>query len=250
MPPNDPPPFSLGPLLGIVFDLDGTLIDSSHDYLRMRREVIRIAEARGVMPGHLSARETIPKILENALSELSLAGVSEGDRFRFEGEVNDAIDKIELEALPRTKPRPGAVPLLRTLTERGYRLAILTRSSEAFCRAALQRTGLREFFPNLRTRSSPGPAKPSPESLLLLLKEMGVALDRAVYVGDHPFDGECATRARVRFVGILPPGAPEDGAADRLRTAGALRVASDLPGIGELLGVPSAARPLAAGSHG
>lgn len=243
MPPTDPAPFSLGPLLGVVFDLDGTLIDSNHDYLRMRREVIRIAESRGVVPGHLSARETIPKILEAALSELALAGVPEGDRFRFEGEVNDAIDKIELEALPRTKARPGAVPLLKTLTDRGYRLAILTRSSEAFCRSALQRTGLREYFPNLRTRSSPGPAKPSPESLLLLLKEMGVSLDRAVYVGDHPFDGECATRARVRFLGVLPPTPAEADTGDRLRKAGALEVASDLEGIGTLLGVRGATGP-------
>ncbi len=237
----DAPSIYLGPLLGVVFDLDGTLVDSAHDFLHMRREVIRIAEARGVTPGHLSVHDPVPKILEAALSEMGIGGVPEGDRYRFESEVNEAIDRIELEALPRTKARPGAIPLLKALTARGYRLAILTRSSEVFCRAALQRTGLKEFFPNLRTRSSPGPAKPSPESLLLLLKDMGVALDRAVFVGDHPFDGECATRARVRFLGITPSGGAPGDLEERLRKAGAISVAKDLGGIGTLLGVGEAA---------
>lgn len=93
----------------------------------------------------------------------------------------------------------------------------------------------------MRTRSSPGPAKPSPESLLLLLKDMGVALDRAVFVGDHPFDGECATRARVRFLGITPSGGAPGDLEERLRKAGAISVAKDLGGIGTLLGVGEAA---------
>jgi phosphoglycolate phosphatase-like HAD superfamily hydrolase len=243
------PSLFLGPLLGIVFDLDGTLVESTHDFAKMRREVIRIAEAHGVMPGQLTIREPIPKLMESAISELSLGGVSEGDQFRFESEVNDAIDRIELEALPRTKALPGAAALLRALTDRGYRLAILTRSSEVFCRAALQRTGLQEFFPNLRTRSSPGPAKPSPEALLLLLKEMGVPVDRAVFIGDHPFDGMCATRAHVRFLGIDSPGPTATDLEDRLKKAGALAVAPNLAGIGSILGL-RALRPSAARTNG
>jgi phosphoglycolate phosphatase len=231
------PPFYLGPLLGIVFDLDGTLVESDHDFVAMRREVIRIAEARGVPAGRLSVREPIPKTMDMALAELTNAGVSEGDRFRFEGEVNESIDRIELEALPRTRARRGAAPLLSALTEKGYRLAVLTRSSEAFCRAALTRTGLKDYFPTLRTRSAPGPAKPSPDSLLLLLGQMAVAPDRALFVGDHPYDADCATRARVRFLGVLPPAGGEPDLSQRLTKAGAIAVAPDLPGVGELLGV-------------
>ena len=236
----DARPVYFGPLLGVVFDLDGTLVDSAHDFLRMRREVIRIAEAHGVAAGRLSLKDPIPRIVEAALSELGLAGVPEGGRYRFESEVNDVIDSIELEALPRTRVRDGAVTLLRTLAAGGYRLGVLTRSSEVFCRAALKRTGLEGYFPNLRTRSSPGPAKPSPEALLLLLKEMAVPLDRADFVGDHPFDGECASRARVRFLGVLPMAGAEGDLADRLKRAGAISVARDLQEVGRLLGVPPA----------
>ncbi|HEV2429169.1 MAG TPA: HAD hydrolase-like protein, partial [Thermoplasmata archaeon] len=93
------------------------------------------------------------------------------------------------------------------------------------------------FFANLRTRSSPGPAKPSPEALLALLREMAVSIDRAVFVGDHPLDAECATRARVRFLGILPSSGTDPSLEERLRKAGALAVAPDLPAVGRLLGL-------------
>lgn len=234
----------LGPLLGIVFDLDGTLVESAHDFLRMRRETIRIAERHGVMPGHLSIHDPIPRLMENALSELTLGGVPEGNRFRFEAEVNEAIDAIELEALPRTTAREGARELLTDLSARGYRLGILTRSSESFCRAALDRTQLREFFPSLRTRGSPGPSKPSPEALLLLLHEMQVPIDRAVFIGDHPMDAQCAVRARVKFLGIRPMSSDEPDAASRLLAAGAIAVGEDLEEIGHLVGVdPAVAAP-------
>jgi phosphoglycolate phosphatase len=247
MPHSDGGPLSLGPLFGVVFDLDGTLVVSGHDFPRMRKEVVRIAERHGVMPGHLSVRDTIPRIQELAISELALGGAPETERFRFEAEVNQAIDAIELEALPKTVARDGAASLLRALAEKGYRLAVLTRSSEPFCRQALSRTGLATFFPDLRTRSSPGPPKPSPEALLLLLKQMEVPLDRALFVGDHPLDAECARRARVRFLGVLEPNGSEES-AQKLRTAGALAVVPDLPALGRALGVapprsPGAAAP-------
>jgi phosphoglycolate phosphatase-like HAD superfamily hydrolase len=134
--------------------------------------------------------------------------------------------------LPRTVPRAGAAPLLKSLSARGFRLGLLTRSSETFARQALLRTGLDSYFAYLRSRSAPGPAKPSPEALLLLLKEMEVPLDRALFVGDHLIDAECATRARVRFYAVLPdpsePTAPTM-TEDRFLAAGASAIAKDLP---------------------
>ncbi|MGP8078266.1 MAG: HAD family hydrolase [Thermoplasmata archaeon] len=232
-------PRFLEPLLGVVFDLDGTLVLSHHDFGRIRAEVVRIAERHGVVPGHLSVRDPVHRIIENAREELRIAGAPDGNLWRFEAEYQKAIDAIELEALPRTTARPGAGELLRALSARGFRLGILTRSSETFARSALQRTHLGEFFPYLRSRSTPGPAKPSPEALLLLLKEMGIPLERALFVGDHLIDAECATRARVRFYALLPDPsetANSDMTADRFLSAGASAVARDLPELARHLG--------------
>jgi len=234
MPPPGSPPKFLEPLLGIVFDLDGTLVLSHHDFGRMRAEVIRLAEHYGVMPGHLSVQDPIHRIVEAAREELRNAGAADGILYRFEADYQRAIDTIELEALPRTVPRPGAVELLKTLSERGFRIGLLTRSSESFCRQALLRTQLAPYFGYLRSRSSSGPAKPSPEALLLLLKDMGIPIDRALYVGDHLLDAECARRAHARFYAVLPD--PSEAEAthstmteDRFLAAGASAIAKDLP---------------------
>jgi phosphoglycolate phosphatase len=228
----------LQPLLGIVFDLDGTLVESHHDFRRMRREVIRIAEHHGVAPGHLSLTEPIPTTMEKAREELERNGAPEGSRYRFETEVNRTIDAIEMEALPQTTARVGAIPLLAALTERGYRIGVLTRSSETFCRAALAQTKMLDYLPSLRTRSAPGPAKPSPEALLLLLKQMGVPQDRAAFVGDHLLDAQCARHAHIRFYGLLATHASADSTtAEAFHAAGATEVLADLPAFGRLFGV-------------
>jgi phosphoglycolate phosphatase-like HAD superfamily hydrolase len=247
MPTGEPELPALESLLGVVFDLDGTLVLSSHDFARMRRVVIEIAGAHGVMPGHLSVRETIPALLEKALAELEAAGVPEGDRFRFEDEVNRKVDDIEMEALPRTVVRPQALPLVRGLSEKGYRMGVLTRSSERFARGSLEKTGLLPYFPILRTRSSMGPAKPSPDALRLLLEELRVPVERAVYVGDHLLDAECAVRAAVPFVAVLPDPSEGTGAtADEFRAAGARAVAKDLRALAPILGLRFATVPVEA----
>jgi len=243
MPARAAEPAFLEPLLGVVFDLDGTLVLSHHDFGRIRREVIRLAEAHGVPPGRLTISQPVHRIVEDAREAMRVGGLPDGQFWRFDAEWRKAVDAIELEALPRTVVRPGAVELLSGLADRGFRIGLLTRSSEPFARAALARTGLERFFPYLRTRSSPGPAKPDPEALLYLLKEMGVPLERALYVGDHALDAECATRAHVRFYAILPdPSEPEakESTVDRFLAGGASAVAHDLPELARHLG---AARP-------
>ncbi len=229
------------PLLGIVFDLDGTLVLSSHDFARRRKEVVRLSEKAGVLPGTLSPNQPVHAIMEAARAALEAQGVPEGSIDRLEVEAHRTIDAIELEALPHTVVRDGAEPMLKELFGRGYRLGILTRSAEPFCRAALDKTGLTRYFPYLRSRSSPGPAKPSPESLHLLLREMEVPPDRAVYVGDHPIDAECAVRARVRFYAVLPavPDPTTPITAEKFTGLGAAAVAQDLPELGRFLGVGS-----------
>ena len=240
---RDSEPHFLEPLLGIVFDLDGTLVLSHHDFGRMRAEVIRLAELSGVPADRLSVEDPIHKIVEATREDLRSSGAPDGVFYRFEAEYQRRVDAIELEALPRTTARPGAPELLRTLSGRGFRLGLLTRSSEEFARRALVRAGLDPYFRYLRSRSSPGPAKPSPEAHLFLLKEMGVPLDRALYVGDHLLDAECATRARVRFYAVLPdPSEPNAASmnADRFLAVGASPVAPDLLELARQLNVATA----------
>jgi HAD superfamily hydrolase (TIGR01549 family) len=240
-----PPPFTES-ALGIVFDLDGTLVDSQHDFPRLRKTVVQIAERYGVPPGRLSITETVVRTLRDATAIMAAENLPEGQVFRFEKEVNETIDKIEMEALPRTKATPNAGPVLKALTNQGFRLGLLTRSSEHFARSALLKTELAPYFPFLRSRSSPGPVKPSPEALRLLLGTMGVPPDRAVLVGDQLIDCECAVAARVKFYGVmLPPKDPLYVDIDRFKAGGATAVARDLTELASFFSVKVAASPAA-----
>jgi HAD superfamily hydrolase (TIGR01549 family) len=249
------PPSFTEPALGIVFDLDGTLVDSQHDFPRLRKTVVHLAEKYGVPPGRLSITETVNRLLRDATAILHQNNLPEGQIFRFENEVNETIDAIEMEALPRTKAAPNAAPVLKALTDQGFRLGLLTRSSDHFARAALLKTELAPYFPFLRSRSSPGPVKPSPEALRLLLGVMGVPTDRAVLVGDQLLDLECAVAARVKFYGVmLPPKDPVYVDIDKFKAGGATAVARDLTELASFFGVkvspPPAAHPHAPPSAG
>lgn len=240
MSPVDPEPKYIEPLLGVVFDLDGTLVLSRHDFARMRQNVVRIAEKYGVVPGHLTINEPIHRIVEKAREEMRTTGAPDGVLYRFEAEYEKTIDAIEMEALPRTVQRPGAEELLKGLMARGYRLGLLTRSSEFFARGALVRTGLAPYFPYLRTRSALGPAKPSPEALFAILREMEVPIGRALFVGDHLMDAQCATAAHVRFYALLPDPSEAVNSTQseaRFLAGGASAVAKDLPHLTRQLGV-------------
>jgi len=224
--------------LGIVFDLDGTLVLSHHDFARMREEIVRAAEKYGASLVHSAMPERVgtTETLHNARRALHAAGVREETIARFEADVSRRIDTVEMEALPRTSARPGARGLLETLAGHGVRLGLFTRSSEEFSRAALSRTGLDGFFPYARTRSAPGPAKPSPEALRLLLQEMDVPAGDALFVGDHLEDARCAVRAGVVFYGVLPdPAQPNPTTSDQFVASGATAVARDLEDIARLL---------------
>jgi HAD superfamily hydrolase (TIGR01549 family) len=226
------------PLLGVIFDLDGTLVLSPHPYGEMRREVVKIAMSYGVPSGDLDLHRTIAGLLQDAAGSMERIGRPVTDRYRFEAAVNQRLDEIELATLPNTRERAGAGDLLRALKERGFRIGLLTRSSAAYARQALQNTRLSSYIEAMGTRTDVGPVKPDPESMRRVLHALGVQPHRAAYVGDHPMDAQCATAAGVRFYGVLPetPGALGTE-ADRFRAAGANAIAKDLAEVGRQLGV-------------
>lgn len=234
----------------VVFDLDGTLVNSPLDFPLMRREILRTAEEFGV-----SSRDaetlvdggTTAQIMAWVHQEFSRANVSHAQQDRFEYRTKRKLDRLEMSALENVRARKGAVPLLRSLRRANVRMGILTRSSNAYCRRAMDRTSIRSFFEVVRTRSSPGPVKPDPAALLSVLSSLDVAPDRAVFVGDNPDDARCARGANVRFIGLLPE---DEGSGGRWVTLfseiGAVGVARDLEEVSVILWDAVRKRPFGA----
>ncbi len=169
-------------LRGVIFDLDGTLIDSGLDFAAIRRDL-----------GFASDQLILETL--NAMS----AG-AEKDRCLA------VLREHELSGARRATLMPGADSLLDELDGRGIRKAILTRNSRESTGLSLNRMGL-QFSP-VMTRED-APAKPDPEGLLHICREWQVAVGEVLFFGDFLFDLQAGRNAGIRTVLYAPDERPE-----------------------------------------
>lgn len=175
----------------IVFDLDGTLIDSRHDLAL----AINLARQDGQLPPL-----PVPAIV---------ACIGEGLRNLVQRTMPELQTPEQLDqAIARTRHHYGEhllddtvlYPTVRETLERLHRhgcpLAILTNKPQDFTETILARLGLAPFFSVVVGGGNPGrPLKPDPASVLSILAELGRPPGQAWIVGDHFTDLEAGRRA-------------------------------------------------------
>lgn len=177
----------------VVFDLDGTLIDSRRD---LASAVNRTREEVGLTP--LPVARVVALVGEGArrLVEKGLEGEVQGSALDAALEI---FSRHYWQAcLETTCPYPGVEPLLRRLEER-FPLAVLSNKPEAFSRRILDGLGLAGCFRHLLGGDSLPTCKPDPEGLRRLARELGVAVERLLLVGDSRIDAATAQAAGCPF---------------------------------------------------
>ena len=159
-----------------IFDLDGTLTVSAHDFEHMRQELglapqTPILEALHAMP------EAEAEPLWKSLNELE---------FYYAGKASIM---------------QGAEELLQRLHDDGRRLAILTRNTMPVVQHTLQACAIEHFFPidHILDRDACIP-KPSPDGIIRLLESWQAEADDTVMVGDYLFDLEAGQGAGVATI--------------------------------------------------
>jgi|GEM_PF-19114 len=162
----------------VVFDMDGTLIDSDYDWPAIRRRL-------GV-----AGRSIID----------DLNGLSAGERTERWAE----LEAIEERATGAARLKDGVPELLALLAARHLPTALVTNNSERNARQLLDRYGLR--FDVVLTRDS-GLWKPSGAPLTEAVRRLGVAPERCLAVGDSRYDVEAAREAGCGAVCLLYQGA-------------------------------------------
>jgi HAD superfamily hydrolase (TIGR01549 family) len=149
-------------LKGVIFDLDGTLVDSRLDFDLMRREI-------GI-PGRQPVLEFVQAL-------------PEGPRKR---ECHDIILRHEFRGAQEATLMPGVAELLARLAELNLHQGILTRNQREPTRLTLERLALTGFSQVL-TREDAAP-KPDPEGLLLICQAWGCEPGEVIFIGDYRFD--------------------------------------------------------------
>ena len=160
------------PVRGLIFDLDGTLVDSALDFDEMRREM-------HLPPG-------VP-ILE------AIAELAPDDQRRCQA----ILDRHEEGGAARAQVVPGVKQFLDAAAARRWRLGLITRNCRRSAQAALERFTL--CFDPVICRED-GPVKPDPAAVWEICRLWDVTPAEVAVIGDYRFDLEAGRRAGARTV--------------------------------------------------
>jgi phosphoglycolate phosphatase len=187
----------------IVFDLDGTLVDTAPDLTHALNDVLT---RRGHEP---VASDTIRSCVGHGArvmieEALRLAGARED----VDQMLAEFLIHYEANIANESRPFPGAVAALERLSARGATLAICTNKRESLTRKLLEALDLAHYFAGLAGRDTFSVSKPDPAHLIGTVKLAG-GPETAVMVGDSDIDFMTAKAAGIPIVmasfGYGPP---------------------------------------------
>lgn len=184
----------------VVFDLDGTLVDSSHD---LADALNQLMATRGLAPF------SVPEVVDfigNGIPALITRGLSARGHPPDPDEMNALLTTFRsfyVDCLTKsTKPYAGVLELASNLTSRGIALGVCTNKEEALACGIVDNLGLRDHFTVVVGSKPDRPRKPSPVPLLETIAMLGGTPENSIMVGDSAVDVNCARNAGVAFVGV------------------------------------------------
>jgi HAD superfamily hydrolase (TIGR01549 family) len=172
--------------VAVVFDLDGTLVDTMTSAPRAYADTIRSLGGPEVSPSEVVAVWHIgptPVVLEHFLGRQ----ISPRDTERFHHDFAAVAATVE--------PFPGVLDMLDALSRSGHRLGVLTTATRRAATTMLTAADLAGYFPVLVGGDEVSRPKPAADGLELTCRRLGTGVTDTVYVGDTAVDLQCAEAA-------------------------------------------------------
>ena len=181
----------------ILFDIDGTLVDSTyHHALAWHRAFHRYDLHIPLWRVH----RTIGMGGDKLVAEVAGEDVEREHGDDLRDAWSEEYAKVEAEV----DPLPGASDLVRRLSGQGYLVALASSGEKNFSENAVELLGVGDEVHTLVTSADVDASKPDPDLIGVTLGK--VRPGRAVFVGDTPYDVEAAERAGLRCVAVLTGG--------------------------------------------
>ncbi len=178
----------------LIFDLDGTLSDSSEGILHCYRKTGE-AFGRPDIPEEVLRTGLVGPFAENMKR---IVGIP--DERLMEG-VAFYVSLFAKEGFEKGKAFPGTAEALGKLRDRGHRMCVATLMAEEFSERTLERLGIRGFFDMVCSASTKVPVSKT-ELVTRCLEGMGRRPEEAVVIGDSVDDLEAARSVGAGFVGV------------------------------------------------
>jgi HAD superfamily hydrolase (TIGR01509 family) len=187
----DVPEREHSPLQAVLFDVDGTLVDS------FPMCIPGLADTYEHFTGNRPSDETLRSIMGIPLKvQMRLFQETEPDEETVERMIAYALERYDVYA-HRERLFDGAVDALRILHRAGIKTALVTSKNATEVASFLSRFSARDAVDTTVCASDVVHPKPHAESAILACSRLGVSPDRAAFVGDSVFDLQCAHAAGI-----------------------------------------------------
>ncbi|GIW72982.1 MAG: phosphoglycolate phosphatase, bacterial [Planctomycetota bacterium] len=178
----------------LLFDLDGTLVDSSRD---LAAAVNAARQSFGLAPLELATVRAHIGDGMRRLVERSVPGVD------LQAAVERFCAAYERCLLETTRPYPGIPEVLAALAGAGCRMAVVTNKAQGFSERILEGLGLAPWFGAVIGGDGPAGRKPHPAPLHAALRALGAPRAGTLMIGDGPADIGAARALGVPVCGVL-----------------------------------------------
>lgn len=186
----------------ILYDLDGTLVDTREDIARAANHM-RAEMGMGPLP-----RETICGFVGLGLRQLVQGCLETEDPRQIEQGTQFYRAHYTEHLLDHTALYPSVQEVLDHFRERSQ--AVVTNKPNPYSREILEALGVAGYFMEILAGNSDYPKKPAPAGILAIMDRAGAAPEQTLLVGDSPIDVETGARAGVATVGVAQGFSPRE----------------------------------------
>jgi phosphoglycolate phosphatase len=182
------------PIKLIMFDLDGTLVDTVQDITNALNHALFSHDIK-----NLTVRETM-KLVGEGVTRLVEKVLPEGKEHLKDDVMGKFLGYYSEHLIENSKEYPHVRETLENLNQ--FKKAVISNKREALSRRLLEELDLAKYFDLIIGSDTAGERKPSPIPILYVISKLGLSPEESIVVGDSYYDIEAGKRAGTKTVAV------------------------------------------------